>query len=325
MNCIQRALVLLLTAHSLVCANTEYRQEFKDFKYTSEYAKIFDKEISVGVRSLYQNINNYKELSFFNRFLYQAFFVIGVVAVAPDACPKLHSFIDRLCKKSGIKTPIVFITLKKHFLNAAASKLFTSIGGIVIGQEMFLELSDQELEGVIAHEIGHIKYNHVNKTILLSMITYVATRFTLDTIFPLRRPIIPGTQDFSTIKRALDAYLLSGVITSLIINKSFEKEADAFASKENDHGQGLMEFFELLQEKEKKYDQEYDNVYEYLQKYKDNISTLDYVLLRIDYFFNQIGHGIHKIHRWVYHNTPLGAHPSHEARIAAIKEYLENQ
>jgi Zn-dependent protease with chaperone function len=323
MKQIHRIIVLLLTAHSLVYASHEYRQEFKTFKYESEYAKIFDHEIPVGVRGLYQAIDNYKELGFLNRLLYQAFFSLGVVIIVPEACPKLHGFIDSLCQKSNIKTPIVFVTVKKHFFNAAAAKLLMSIGGIVIGQQMLLELSDQELEGVIAHEIGHIKYNHVNKTILLSLLTYIATSLTLDAIFPLR--VVPGKQNLLPIKRALDAYLLSNVITACIINKSFEKQADAFAYKENDYGQGLMEAFELLQEKEKKSDQEYHNVYAHLQKYQDKICLLDYVLLRIDYLFNLLGHKIDKMYRWIYHNTPLGAHPSHEERIATIKAYLENQ
>jgi len=325
MNYTHRALVLLLTAHSLLYASNEYRHEFENFKYAGEYAKIFDKEIPADVRSLYQAIDNYKELGFFSRFLYQAFFMIGAVIVTPDACPKLHGFIDNLCKKSGIKTPIVFITIKKHFLNAAASKLLTSIGGIVIGQQMFLELSDQELEGVIAHEIGHIKYNHVNKTIVLAVCTCIATRFTLDTLFPIKMTFDKNKLFVRLLNRALDTYILSTIFTALIINKSFEKEADAFAYKENDYGQGLMEAFELFQKKEKKHDQEYENVGLHLQENSNKLGTIDYVALKISYALSLFGHGIHKLHRWVYYNTPLGAHPSLEDRIATIQTHLENQ
>lgn len=47
--------------------------------------------------------------------------------------------------------------------------------------------------------------------------------------------------------------------------------------------------------------------------------------LMLRYYVAKTGHVIGNGFKWLYHNTPLGAHPSPEARIKYTQEYLDQQ
>ena len=186
-----------------------------------------------------------------------------------------------------------------------------------------LDTSDTELEAIVAHEIGHIKHNHINKIIPLSIFNY----FFVD--FLLRRyttqanlySLNPAHVAYREIRYLFITYFLSGLLTDLIINKRFEKEADEFAFKAN-KAEGIKLFFEHLLHKEKLQDDEFPHIYELLQESKDKVGVVDYYLLLINYYLTKGEHLVNKARRWLYGNTFLGAHPSHQARVNAAR-YLE--
>lgn len=301
------SLLLLLTVLSIYAQEPRiYQQELKALKQSATYKIIFDEEdLPLGLHGIQRDIKNYKELSFFQRLVRSAFLNLDVIVVTPTAMPKLYSHIDRICTENAIATPTIFITTWNGFFNAAAQKLFISSGGIIIGQKLLDEISDRELEAVIAHEIGHIKHDHVNKTLLILF----------PTCFILK---------YISKCNTITAFLLSQVITDFIINKRFEKQADLFACETN-NGQGLIEFFERLEQKDEAEDISFTDTYSLLCETKDNFSLRDYYLLHIRYKLSKMLHNINKGVKWVYHNTPYGAHPSAQARIAAAQEYLEHK
>jgi hypothetical protein len=43
------------------------------------------------------------------------------------------------------------------------------------------------------------------------------------------------------------------------------------------------------------------------------------------YYLAKGGHLCGKAFGYIYHNTPLGAHPSNEARIEAAQKYLQQE
>jgi hypothetical protein len=43
------------------------------------------------------------------------------------------------------------------------------------------------------------------------------------------------------------------------------------------------------------------------------------------YYLAKIGHECGRFVKYLYHETPLGAHPSNQARIDAAKAYLAQQ
>ena len=200
--------------------------------------------------------------------------------VTRDTMPKMYNYIAQLCQKEGIETPVVFISKDTGIFNAFAFKVFVTTGGILIGQDLLKECSDDAIEAIIAHEIGHVYHNHANKHLALRLVATVGVG--------------------AATKNPVAAVIGGGLLSSVIIGKSHEKQADQFAYKTG-KSQGLIEFFENLKKKEQKED--------------------DYFSLRLGYYLAKMAHKIDRGFMWVYHNTPLGAHPSHDARIAAAKEY----
>ena len=211
--------------------------------------------------------------------------------------------------------PTIFVTRdvtwKQGIFNACAQKLFASSGAIVIGQKLLRETTDAELEAVVAHELGHIKYNHVNKRILLSILTIIATN-TLNGCLPSEKKLSSTT-----------SFLIKLYLPDLIINKRFEKQADEFAYKFVGKANGTIAFHENLIKRNKKYfDEDFEKTYDILQKNKPQLAILDRYLLTTRYYLASFFNKLNKTYRWIYLNTPLGAHPSSEERIQAVKDYL---
>jgi Zn-dependent protease with chaperone function len=293
-----------LNAHDL------YYQEFKAFTAMPDYKIIFDKDAHQGMSGIQQDIENCKALSPFQRLVRSIFFTLDVVVITPETMPLLYSYVDTMCKKHALKTPTIFITRKKNIFNAMAQKLLISSGAIVIGQKLLKELSDQELEAVVAHEIGHIRYNHVNKGIAICIASHYACIKLLQHMMPdSGHPML--------------SFISGSLLASLIINKRFEKEADKFAYKEMGKGAGLIGFFECIQEKTCQREQDFISTCACLEHSKQRIYFIDYLKLKGYYYWEKLGQSLLDGYKWIYYNTFYGPHPSPEARIETIKEYLD--
>ena len=266
-----------------------------------------------GLSAIHRDILIDKELSLFQRIIRGLFLIFDVVIVTPETMPKLYAYVDGICDKAQIATPTIFVPRHKDLFNAFAQKLLVSTGGILIGQKILRDLSDDAIEGVVAHEIGHIKHNHVNKMIAIGVVNNV--------VYAALITYLAAKGQLSDSKRSF-LWIVSYLLPSIIINKRFEKEADEFACKENGKSDGLIEFFELLLKKDQLREEEFIAIYELLQQNKSKLSLLDNTTLALRYYIAKTGHLCGKAYKYVYHNTFYGAHPSNEARIAAAKKYL---
>jgi len=308
-----------------------YYSELEAFKNAPETKLMFDEDAHPMLGEIERDIITCKNLTYFQRFVRLLFLALDVVIVTPETMPFLYEYVDGICKKAEIQTPTIFITRQNGFFGAFAQKLLMSSGGIVIGQKLMKELSDDGLEGVIAHEIGHIKHNHVNKLLALG-VAEIMIVFTLMRVLEVKSDVTP--KDSVSEKRVklckfiakiLGLSHLASYISALIVNKRFEKEADAFAYDANGKGQGLIECFELLIKKDELREEDFVAVYELLQQNKASLSLNDYYELLMRYYLARADQSIWNFYKKIYHETFIGAHPSPEARIATIKEYLAKQ
>lgn len=316
---------------SIQCSNT-YSNEYRAFKNSDAYKTMFHKDAHQKLKQMQRDIEVYKELSTSQRMIRFFCFFFESVIVTKNNMPQLFEYIDDICKKNDIERPAIFIATNQNFLNAFAQKLLTSSGAIVIGQRMLVDSSDKELEAVIAHEIGHIKYNHVNKIVALKMGSYFGTYYLAGYILnhyflPKMNEQSVGESDIetnaiqNTIVKAIctNVSLLSlWILPNLIINKRFEKEADDFAYRIMDNGDGLKQFFDRLQNIEKGHDAQFDETYEKIKDAQPNMAYTDYLSLMARYYVTK---GSHYGFKWLYYNTPYGAHPSPASRIKTIEEY----
>ncbi|WP_414470373.1 zinc metalloprotease HtpX [Methanobacterium sp. ACI-7] len=85
--------------------------------------------------------------------------------VSPEEAPELHSVVDELAMNAGIKKPKVAI-VENSTPNAFATGRNQDNAVVAVTTGILGLLNRDELEGVIAHELGHVK----NRDILIGTI-----------------------------------------------------------------------------------------------------------------------------------------------------------
>jgi Zn-dependent protease with chaperone function len=306
------ALLYGLIVPSAALANNKYWQEFKQFRESASHKLVFDRESPVS--GIARSAQNAKEVGILDRAIRPVIGALDGVVITSKDMPVLYGYIDDLCKKNRVDTPVITVTQNKGIFNAAAQKLLMTTGAIIIGQDLLKELDDKGFEAVVAHEIGHIKHNHVNKMLAMSMAS-------LASFIALAEHGYINVQNGFLVK-----YICwSNCVTALVIGKSFEREADAFACNEADRPAGIVSMSEYLLNKEKKQDADFDEVYDLLRNSYNQMGIIDNVSLWTSYGLTKAGHKMGRGISWFYHNTPFGAHPSHEERVATAKAILAKQ
>lgn len=85
--------------------------------------------------------------------------------VSPLEAPSLHRIVARLADKAGLPRPRVFV-IPSESPNAFATGRNPDHAVVAVTQGLMQLLNERELEGVIAHELSHIR----NRDILISTI-----------------------------------------------------------------------------------------------------------------------------------------------------------
>jgi len=88
--------------------------------------------------------------------------------VTREQAPKLYSMVEKLVKRSGMPMPKIYV-IPSSTPNAFATGRNPQNAVVAVTEGIVRLLNDDELEGVLAHELAHIR----NRDILLS--TIVAT------------------------------------------------------------------------------------------------------------------------------------------------------
>jgi len=97
----------------------------------------------------------------------------GAQEVTPEEAPKLHGIIDRLCALADMPKPRVAIA-PADMPNAFATGRNSKNAVLVVTTGLMRRLDDQELEGVIAHEMSHVAHKDVVVMTIASFLGIVA-------------------------------------------------------------------------------------------------------------------------------------------------------
>lgn len=90
----------------------------------------------------------------------------GARIVTEQEAPELYRLVDRLRQRAGLPMPVVAIAAHEQ-PNAFATGRSPSKAVVAVTEGLLRHLPQQEIEGVIAHELAHIK----NRDMLLSTVT----------------------------------------------------------------------------------------------------------------------------------------------------------
>jgi heat shock protein HtpX len=85
--------------------------------------------------------------------------------ITRDDLPRVYNIVERLSQKVGLPTPKVYL-IPTDSPNAFATGRNPHHASVAVTQGILGLLNDDELEGVIAHELGHVR----NRDILISSI-----------------------------------------------------------------------------------------------------------------------------------------------------------
>lgn len=322
-----------------------YYAELQALKEAPETKMMFDEDTQQILAQIQSAVITDKNVSLFEQLI-KKFFLQDkdVFMVTPETMPLLYNYVEEVCKKANISCPAVFISRKnfknnkpqdnklpQNFFemiermlkwqrintNAFAVNPFLSKGLVYIDQEMVRDFSDQALEAAITHEIGHIRYNHSNILIL---------RQALAVLIMSKVPEIWVNGLSYTIHNVnWFPYVVAWSILQIMVNKRLEKQADEFAYADNDQGHGLIELFEKFLQNEALAEKEFVTIYELLQANKASLNCVNYYQLLSQYYFEKCGHKLHKLLLKIKDETFWGDHPSYQARIAVVREYLAQQ
>lgn len=156
--------------------------------------------------------------------------------VSPLQDEELKSRISNLAKGAGIKVQNVFtFDMSKNTKKANAA--FTGLGKtkrIILGDTLLKDYSKDEIETVIAHELGHYKHKHIVKNIVFGTVSSFLTFFVISILYKNSLSWF----DFEYITQIAALPLLSlwamliGLIQSPIgniLSRKYEYEADRYA------------------------------------------------------------------------------------------------
>lgn len=122
--------------------------------------------------------------------------------------------------------------IKGKIENAFATGVFPFTKTILIGEPLCEKMTDNELKGIVFHEIGHLKLGHLYKMFFLNMVSSIIFVY----IYSFSENIIESQHYRDTIMEPVIVALVGGiygVIAFILIPYFFQRrleyQADAFA------------------------------------------------------------------------------------------------
>jgi heat shock protein HtpX len=171
--------------------------------------------------------------------------------VQPAEAPRFHAIVDRLIARANIPKPKLYI-LPGDSPNAFATGRNPAHAAVAATEGVLKLMSDEELEGVIAHELGHVK----NRDILISSvaatiagaITFLATMARWGAMFGGYGHGDRERGGGNIVTLLLTAILapIAAMIVQMAISRSREFAADATGAQLAGQPYGLAKALEKL-------------------------------------------------------------------------------
>jgi heat shock protein HtpX len=173
----------------------------------------------------------------------------GAKPVTREQAPRLYAITERLCAQAGLPMPRLYM-IPEAAPNAFATGRNPSNAAVAVTAGLMELMTDEEVEGVIAHELAHVKnYDILTASVaatLAGAITWVAHMGRWAMIFG------GGHRDGDNDSNPLGALLMlivapiAALMIQLAISRQREFAADATAARIVGHPYGLMKALDKL-------------------------------------------------------------------------------
>ncbi len=174
----------------------------------------------------------------------------GAQPVSRDEAARLYSIVERLAGKANIPVPKIYL-IPTDSPNAFATGRNPNHASVAVTRGILEICNDEEIEGVLAHELGHVR----NRDILISaVVATIAGAITLIARMVYYAELFGfggGRSDdrrggaFSALAMMIVAPLAATLI-QLAISRSREYQADATGAEITGNPQGLARALEKI-------------------------------------------------------------------------------
>ena len=167
---------------------------------------------------------------------------------SPEQYPRLHQITDRLVARAGLPKPDLYVIPGKS-PNAFATGRNPRHAAVAVTEGLIDLLSEEELEGVIAHELAHVK----NRDILISSVAatvagaiMVLANMARFSAFFLGGRNRDGGNIFAVLAMAILAPI-AALMVQMAISRTREFKADATGAEMVGHPNGLANALRQLE------------------------------------------------------------------------------
>ncbi len=145
--------------------------------------------------------------------------------------PELYAMLDRICARAGIPTPRLYI-LPEQQPNAFATGRNPHHAAVAVTEGLLRSLQPHEVEGVIAHEVAHIKHRD---TLTMTIVATIAGAVMMLSYVGRWALIFSGRDDRNggglALLLALIVAPIAATLVQLAISRAREFEADATGAR----------------------------------------------------------------------------------------------
>lgn len=137
----------------------------------------------------------------------------GAKPMAKEANPYLYRLVENLCITGGAPTPKIYI-IEDPAINAFATGRKPELASIAVTRGALEKLQNEELEGVLAHELSHIKnYDIRFMTLVAVMVGAIAI---LSNIFLRSHRFIGGGGRRREGGQILLVFMIIGIVLAIL-------------------------------------------------------------------------------------------------------------
>lgn len=167
----------------------------------------------------------------------------GAQPISPQQAPELHRMVERLSEKAGIPVPRLYV-VPGHQPNAFATGRDPAHSAVAVTEGLLHLLNTEEVEGVLAHEIAHIRHRD---TLTMTIVATIAGAVMLLADMARWAMIFGGRSSDSEEGANPLVFLLvmivapiAAMLIQLAISRAREYEADALGAKLAGSPDGLV-------------------------------------------------------------------------------------